>query len=166
MLKTPGTSIPKRFQPSYRASRQPPRNCDRLIMESFAPHVTDPEHFISLNKCRLFLKAMYLSDIVDGSGSYILEEAWHPMTQMITYRDDSWPNQGFPILSAWTLWCQYLKISFISRGVHLRQPFGTWKGLNNNWPCYFCNARKLLMQLKEGRWFSFNMHSPRPMFSI
>jgi hypothetical protein len=166
MLKTPGTSIPKRFQPSYRASRQPPRNCDRLIMESFAPHVTDPEHFISLNKCRLFLKAMYLSDIVDGSGSYILEEAWQPRTQRVTYRDDSWPNQGLPNSSAWILWRKYLKIAFISRDLRLCQPLGTWIGPDNDWPWYFCNARKLLMQLMKGRWFSFIICILRPRFPI
>jgi len=45
-------------------------------MEDLRSVVESPEHSSLINKCRLYLWALFLSDIVDGSGQAILEDAW------------------------------------------------------------------------------------------
>jgi len=51
---------------------------DCFIMEALRPFVDSPAHFELINKCRLYLRAMLLSDIADGSGTVFLDEAWVP----------------------------------------------------------------------------------------
>ncbi len=52
------------------------RDRDCFLMEDLRSVVESPEHSSLINKCRLYLWALFLSDIVDGSGQAILEDAW------------------------------------------------------------------------------------------
>jgi len=70
-----------------------PRENDEVIMRAFLDANLSLEILGTLNKCWLFFKALFLSDIVDAEGKLILDEAWvgKPMN---LYRCESWPYQG------------------------------------------------------------------------
>lgn len=50
---------------------------DGIIMFMFQKMGAFLEDMMALNQCRLFLCAYHLSDIVDGSCMYILENSWN-----------------------------------------------------------------------------------------
>jgi hypothetical protein len=53
-----------------------PRERDIEIMTAFFADQLPIDILDHINKCRLCLRAFFLSDITDGSGKYILREAW------------------------------------------------------------------------------------------
>jgi len=55
---------------------QPPRDNDSFIMESLLSLNITPTDLLACNHCRLYLRAIFLSDIVTGDGEYILDSAW------------------------------------------------------------------------------------------
>jgi hypothetical protein len=75
---------------------------------------------------RLFLKALFLSDIVNGSGTEILPAAWNGERIICPQRSENWPNQSRPPPSAWAIWKLYLRKRFLGRGLRLRSPMGPW----------------------------------------
>jgi hypothetical protein len=46
-----------------------------IMQDALQNGITDTE-LVSINSCRLYLRAIFLSDIIDGSGENILHEAW------------------------------------------------------------------------------------------
>ena len=49
----------------------PPRRYDAYLMDLFIDHPPARPHLHTLNLCRMYLRAIYLSDIVDASGTHI-----------------------------------------------------------------------------------------------
>jgi hypothetical protein len=80
------------------------RQEDVILMERFHKEQLSILDMTSLNRYRLFLRAYHLSDIVDGSGYYILDEAWMGRSTSYPARDTSWPKQAPPTRSDWHLW--------------------------------------------------------------
>jgi len=93
-----------------------PREGDSYLMPTFLTIVTDLYQLKLLNLCRLFLRALFLSNIVDGSGKLILEEAWRGSRPIRPDRLESWPNQQRPPAQAWDLWPKTIKKAFLCRG--------------------------------------------------
>ncbi|MFN9980610.1 MAG: hypothetical protein ACK53Y_11870, partial [bacterium] len=54
----------------------PQHENDSIMMEHICKFSEDPAQLAAINKCGLFLKAFFLSDISDGSGVNVLDEAW------------------------------------------------------------------------------------------
>jgi hypothetical protein len=76
---------------SHNITLPPQRLDDELIMSALANLTLSTENLCHLNRCRLFLRAYWLSDISDGTGQYILDNAWlgRPMHPQ---RAESWPR--------------------------------------------------------------------------
>lgn len=73
---------------------------DSILMYTFLSKGATLEEIEALNQCMLFLKAFYLSDTSDVSGTCILEEAWQGKRSLPTIRQVCWPNQGAPARKA------------------------------------------------------------------
>jgi hypothetical protein len=140
-----------------------PREGDCYLMPAFLTMVTDSYQLQLLNLCRLFLRALFLSDIVDGSGKFILEEAWRGSRPIRPDRLESWPNQQRPPAQAWDLWRQTIKKVFLCRGFWLRTPFGPWRQLDQAWPWYFCTHSRSLYHLSHKQWQRFDIVQDRPV---
>ena len=97
-----------------------PREHDTLLMTNVLGYSTNYDTIHSINKCRLFLKALFLSDITEASGNYLLEEAWQGK-QINTHRKENWPAQGNPTLKNWAEWRNYLKHQLMARGRRLKK---------------------------------------------
>jgi hypothetical protein len=92
---------------------------DRILMAEFKNSNASLDELISLNRCRLFLRAFHLSDIVDGSGCYILDDAWLGQPKHNAHCINTWPNQGPPTRTDWVLWQCMVKRCFLGRGMKL-----------------------------------------------
>jgi hypothetical protein len=98
-----------------------PRTKDRLIMRAILDMRPSLEDLRAINKCGLFLRALFLSDITDGSGTNILQEAWICSERLHLYRTQNWPDYPKPSQSQAEVRQSYLKRCFLGRGRRLRQ---------------------------------------------
>jgi hypothetical protein len=65
---------------------------DVPIMEGINTVELSLEKLLAINKCRLYLRAWFLSNITDGSGVYLLQEAWNGDTQLHVSSLVYWPH--------------------------------------------------------------------------
>jgi hypothetical protein len=68
----------------------PPREQDQVIMEIILAQDSNPVKIASLNRCRGYLKALFLSDIATADGKY-LEHFF--LTQAVKQGDHATPSQ-------------------------------------------------------------------------
>jgi hypothetical protein len=118
-----------------------------------------------INKCWLYLRAFFLSDITDGSGKYILQEAWQG-NPLNLHRVESWPNQGEPSPTMWQTWRSHLAKKILSRGRRLCHPLGHWKNFDNTWLWYISLSDNRLYKHSETGWESFSCVSNRATLPI
>jgi hypothetical protein len=98
---------------------------------------TPPAKMKILNACRIYLKAITLSDITSADGTYILDEA--KSGAGIPHRRSSldWPEQGKPMKKEWEMWAEALSsldrkkklINLLKRWLHSTHQ--TWEGVVN-----------------------------------
>jgi hypothetical protein len=74
----------------------------QLMSECLAAGASKTE-LLSLNRCRLHLKAYFLSDITDGYGTMIAADAWTGRYQALPCHT-SWPNHALPLHHDWVVW--------------------------------------------------------------
>jgi hypothetical protein len=147
---------------------QPQRIHDQVLMQVFTKFTQSREDILLLNRCRLFLRAYHLSDIVDGSGVYITDDAWLGRPSNNLHRTKSWPSQGCPSNGAWILWRKMIKKCFLGRGMKLRNPLGLWLPVDSDWPWYYSTSDECLYHFDETGWRSFSKLISRgknPIFS-
>jgi hypothetical protein len=106
-------------------------------MNSFISLGANREGLLTLNRCHLYLQAYFISDLIDGSGEYSLDDAWNGQPQSVPFKEDSWPKQGNPPKKDWIIWQSFSKQCFLSRGRRLKTPLGPWRQLDEKWPWYF-----------------------------
>jgi hypothetical protein len=97
---------------------------DSYLMDLFLRLELPQSTMISLNRCRLYLQVITVSDIASADGTYIL-----PQYRTGTLTGDRvsslfWPTQGRPTRSEWHLWHQMLQHLEIRQ--KLKQPLGDW----------------------------------------
>lgn len=106
-------------------SLQKPRENDVLVMTASVELGLPLEDLWICNHFRIYLRALYLSDISTGDGVFIKDSEWDG------YRDTefwskSWPHYGRPNRSSWEIWRRVIKLALITRGRKLRNPLGDW----------------------------------------
>lgn len=105
----------------------PSRENDSFIMEAFAYLNLGQTDFICLNRCRLYLQVITLSDITDAGGRTIPTMYMNGLFSSTRLSFYNWPNQGRPPETDWVKWRKYLRQSFLHpRTNRLRQPLGRW----------------------------------------
>jgi hypothetical protein len=112
------------FSCPFHWTPQLPRANDVFLMEHFMKHGNYTKDMEALNRCRIYLKVLTLSDISSANGTYILPKvkSGHPPP----HRTSSflWPEQGYPSSSDWRLWAYYL--AFLETKGKLVTPRGNW----------------------------------------
>jgi hypothetical protein len=69
---------------------------DAYVIEAIYWHGISEEQLIWVNKCRLFLRVLTLLDLADGSGTSLLDQAWHGEPFETIQNKESWPYQAKP----------------------------------------------------------------------
>ena len=126
------------------------RKGDVLLMQAFFNKGYTPKQLKALNKCRLFLQVLTLSDISSGCGTYILQEA----LKGIKYKQQKsdWPLQGNPGKENWMFWKTALTECFsLSSQGYLPSPMGAWYHSNNTkW--FFSQTETRLYGFQDNGW--------------
>jgi hypothetical protein len=129
---------------------------DQFIMVAFLALNPSLEDLIACNHCRMFLRALYLSDITTGDGTSISEDAWNGRLCFSKYKLRSWTHYGKPPQSCWEIWRKWVKFAFLGHGRRLRVSLGAWLVWDNNWPWYTAEEGSLY-QFVNGQWLT---HAP------
>jgi hypothetical protein len=132
------------------------REHDQLNMPSLEALQMPIEDLKACNHCRIFLTALFLSDLVTGDGRDISEDAWYGHHPLPGDRHTSWPSYARPTNSSWRIWQHCIRKAFVSRGRHLRRPLGACLRFNDAWPWYVTPEGELY-QLKAGKWYAHPM---------
>ena len=82
---------------------------DTFLMPTFVGAGIGKEQLWAINRCRLYLRAYTLSDIVTGDGTTIMPNCWEGTYPCHTTRSHCWPAQGKPSSSDWEIWWLHLK---------------------------------------------------------
>jgi hypothetical protein len=134
----------------------PLRKRDQFIMEAYLSLDIPEAELVACNHCKMYLWALYLSDITNGDGLYVSDSAWNGNSEITPYKRRSWPHYGKPNRASWELWRKWVKVAFLGRGRRLEAPLGDWLQGDANWPWYLAVDGGLL-QYEDGQWFS---HAP------
>lgn len=88
-------------------------NDDKMIMETLIKsHRYSPGELSTLNRCRMHLKVLALSDITSGDGKYLLDTA---LSGSRVFHNDTfnWATQARLPKSEWAMWVTELRQHFV-----------------------------------------------------
>jgi hypothetical protein len=111
------------------------REQDSLIMETLDESLSAAQ-LGSVNRCRVYLQVIWWSDIIDGNGVAISENAIKGKREPCLNNKWKWPNQEKPTSQDWDIWVMAIsKGTFRSRRgkVELQQPLGKWLKGDHMW---------------------------------
>jgi hypothetical protein len=101
------------------------RENDSLLIPLFVSLGYSGEKLVKLNKCRIFLQVVTLSDICCGDGQVLNHNAWHGIQSLSQKQFYLWPNQGTLPYTFWEVWREALG-KLCSRNRQLKSPLGKW----------------------------------------
>jgi hypothetical protein len=151
------------------------RKNDKFLMELFMKLQSNNKDMEILNRCRLFLQVITLSDITNAEGDRIIKEA--KKGRPLGSRPSSllWPNQGSPSQADWKVWSHYISLLEVNGKLHC--PLGPWIGpTHQTWhhqydpltglvydlqgpslKCYLPTIRQNRI-LRSGQWYDFSRY--------
>ena len=145
-----------------------PRQNDRFLMEVFAQHTYSDTQLRLLNECRMYLRAVTLSDICEASGRNIREAALAGSFDSNQCHRYTFPRQP-PRLSSrhWSLWKQALSTHFLSessstRELNMANYLGEW--VEEPSTCcqwLFCPQSQVLYRFQDLGWMPYHKVSER-----
>ena len=80
------------------------RQNDKTIMDLLIEKKYPVDHLRIMNKCRLYLQVIYLSDIVSADGKTMLKWASHATNEKKDRSTLVWPYQQCPTTEEWNTW--------------------------------------------------------------
>lgn len=132
----------------------PPRVHDRCIMD-LATHSKDfTQHsIISINRCRIHLRASFLSDLVDASGRVLTTNAKLCIPDR-TNDPTLWPMQPRPTNQK--PWKKFLRKICSLRAGTLDQPLGRWHKATSHreWLTYYNHANDSTFYRINNQWMT------------
>jgi hypothetical protein len=114
----------------------PQRDQDVALMDLFVSQKYDRKRLMALNRCRVFLRVLFLSDICSADGTTILHafRKGERLTDRISNLD--WPFQPRPPRLDWLHWERSL--ASLEECGKLLQPLGPWVACSHQqWQCFY-----------------------------
>jgi len=105
----------------------------------------------TFNLCRVFLRVFLISDIVSGSGEFILPLFWDCPT--LANSELQWPCSITPTKQAWLQW-QITLTSVLHLGCHqhLALPLGPWLAQINPQGWFYHPGTNSLWEARNAQW--------------
>ncbi len=137
----------------------PPREGDQVIMNIIFSHPFDSTIIARLNRCRVYLHALFLSDITTASGKYLEHFVFNPggITKQSRY---SFPQEQ-PSRQDWDRWINFWH-EYTTTGSILKSPLGRWINpthwiwqwyYDKNWEAlYHIDGSKIRLFARVTRW--------------
>ena len=130
----------------------PQREGDVFLMEAFIEQGYTNTQLQILNRCRLYLGVMLLSEVMTGSGDsftehYLCQREPQPRNRY------NWPRQPYPTLAMRKLWKKALKKTFGLRAGKTSYKIGRWlHNVNDTWPWFYNPRQQNLFQQTSTGW--------------
>ena len=103
------------------------RQNDSFIMEKMTTLGLTENELVRVNRCRLYLQVILLSDIVDAGGIHILSSYLQGRRSTTRKSNLKWPKQGKPSVHDWKLWETSLQRAYSNIGsTRLQHSLGAW----------------------------------------
>jgi hypothetical protein len=109
----------------------------------------------TLNHCRLYLQAFFISDITDFYGHSITTCSWQGTRAKTSTNHFTWPTTTKPSPTAWDIWRTYLAQGITTGRRSLVQRLGAWRIDDPLWPWYFNPADELLYEKCGDDWWVY-----------
>ena len=131
------------------------RHNDQFLMELFASAKYSRANLLRLNRCRIWMKAVTVSDLTTGDGKRLLPGILEGKRIPTTWNEYDWPTQG-PLPDAdWELWRKAITRLVTNRnGISLKQRLGKWLDvpLSFEWPSVYDHVKHHLWIRHQSGW--------------
>jgi hypothetical protein len=130
---------------------------DKFLMETIAAGTQFTNNELShINRCRLYLQIMTLSDITNGNGTLLRQGVLKGNIQRMNESHYLWPRQTRPGVASWRLWRKAIKTTFMREiNLHLKIEYhlGPWNdGSRTGWKWFLVRETQKLYQRVGNRW--------------
>ena len=141
-----------------------PRQYDRSLMEIFASWKLSKNELQSINRCRIYIQVMFVSDITNFNGDKINSKAFN----VVKYRDSTltWSRQVRPIRADRNVWEKYLRRLCMTDD-NLITTLGRWKSKPHQlWKFMKCDDDRSLLRYTEGVQKKMGMIGPKQYLKL
>jgi len=130
-----------------------PRERDKTLMDIFLAEDCKGEELLRLNRCRVYLNLLFLSDMATANGRGIERVLLGPGGHGWIGSSYVWPREE-PTKKDWSLWIEFWT-NYTRRGLILPTPLGKWTGTTHrSWKWYYDRRADVLQCVsKEGTTF-------------
>ena len=131
-----------------------PRENDCTLVQLFIDEKVPQTELRILNRCRLALRAIFLSDISSACGRRLEPWATQPNPSLARDSKFSFPREE-PTTSDWLLWTNFWA-SWLKRDQSLPTPLGRWRNHSHQqWRWFFNPLSDTLLEVNDGRCMEF-----------
>jgi hypothetical protein len=125
-------------------------------MEYFVSQRFSSQQLIGLNRCRLYLQLLSLSDMVSSNGTCIIGSILEGGKLVDRRSNLVWPEQGTPSKSDWTLWASPLRP--LHSNTILKKPVSmAASSAHQSWFWYLDKDNKRFQRTSGNSWASYNL---------
>jgi len=118
------------------------REDNKVLMDYFIALGYSASTLGVLNRCRLYLQIITLSDIVSADGTCIIQDIFHSLPLVDRHSTLKWPYQQRPPNTDWEVWCSALRtLQPRNKLEHLLGPWTTHES-HQSW-YWFKNSHSL-----------------------
>ncbi len=123
----------------------PPQECNQVIMKIFFSQNFDFTEITWINRCRVYLQTLFLSDIMTADGKYLEHFVFNPGSP--THRSRYTFPREKPTRQDWDLWVDFWH-GFTTTVRKLKTLLGGWTNpTHRTWNWYYNNKRDKLYHI-------------------
>jgi len=132
-----------------------PRKHNREIMQIFIEHGLTGMELAAMNQCRMYLHAIFLSDICTDNGTAMEKHCWG---QNICEPPFCWLKTEKPLPQDWNQWKSHLTLALsLGRNDGLPVPLGTWSHTEREKAGFFIEPEgNHLLKYTQQQWYIFS----------
>jgi hypothetical protein len=134
------------------------REGDALIMKKMVENNVSLTELQAINRCRLYLQVTTISDITNGDGIRVSDNALQGIYDHHRPHYYQWPYQPSPPTSCWTIWRRSLRRCLHDKKLVLNHRLGKWTD-NHDWMWHFSPTEERLYQRQHQGWKVWIPHS-------
>lgn len=139
-----------------------PRKNNHALMDHFMKLGYSASQLATLNRCRIYLQIIFLSDIVSADGRMIIPDCKTGRRVTDRISNLNWPMQDTPSQSAWQLWKQAL--AHFEYGNRLVVPLQQWQSDTHlQWRWFISPTTKDLFWVSPSDWYQASPIVERPL---
>ena len=139
-----------------------PRTGDAFLMELFQRFNFNKKQLGILNRCRLYLQVLTLSDITSAAGNTILPTISQGKRPQHRRSSLTWPRQESPPPQDWHLW--RVALNHVSRNNKLQHPLGSWLNRpHQQWEWYIDPTTQMAYRKQTDQTWTAHTPGPSPM---